>query len=954
MKNKKFKFMSICLTFCILCSSVLFVTADNTVYSTDTLEDVVGIEDNGYESYRASAEEWEYGTEQLLNIQNITAKSDNSEISENINSADKNGVIIPDNGYATWQFKCDKDSSYVIEVSYMAAEKSSGNIELALLIDGEIPFSEVSIVSFERTYEQEAGEFATNAAGNHLKPEVNEIFIWKQKQISDSSGYITEPFIFNFKEGTHTVSLYGSRGSIAVNSIALIPYEKPISYEEYLFNCKEQGYKEAKGKITEIEAEYMVYKSAVTILPDTDRSSAGTTPQSASALLLNTMGGDNWKSIGNSATWKFSVENTGMYEISTRFLQNTKDGIFTCRKLYIDGKLPFAEAADLRFDYDSDWQCEKLGSGNETFKFYLEEGEHTLTLEVTAGDVADIINTVSSSIDDLNRINRRIKLITGNNVDTNRDYKFKELIPDEIAEMAEICKELQASVDYINEQAGANGSFVSVIQKIIFQLEKMSENPRDIAKYLERFRSNLGSLGEWLLSATEQPLKLDKIYIQPAGSETPAAKPSFFKSLAFSVKSFIFSYATDYSTIGAESNDEKTETLTVWVQTGRDQGQIIRELVDESFAEEHNASVKLQVVIGGLLQSVLAGISPDIVCDCAETVPMEYALRNAVTDLTQFSDYEEIFSRFSKASIKPASFDGAVYGMPQTFTNFMMFYRTDIFSEYGYSVPTTWTELCEMIPSLQRNGMEVGIPHTLEMYTTFLYQNGGELYINSGESNNLSAYTSVVSFADLTEFFTLYNCPVTYNFANRFRSGEIPIAIAPYTEYNQLTAFAPEIKGNWKMVPIPGVEQADGSVNNVSVGTGTYLVMMNKSEKKELAWEFMKWFMSAEVQSSYAVQMESILGTCAKVASANVEALSDMTWSSSEYTELFSQLESVDAVPQVPGGYYLSRIITFAFNRVYNNDENPKEVLSDYIKELNEELTRKRVEFGLESEADEG
>ena len=133
-----------------------------------------------------------------------------------------------------------------------------------------------------------------------------------------------------------------------------------------------------------------------------------------------------------------------------------------------------------------------------------------------------------------------------------------------------------------------------------------------------------------------------------------------------------------------------------------------------------------------------------------------------------------------------------------------------------------------------------------------------------------------------------------------------------------------------------------------TVGNSTFTVIMNSSKNKDLAWEFLKWFMSTDVQGSYAVQMESILGTCAKVASANTEALANMTWSSSEYKELFAQMENVDNVPQVPGSYYLSRIILFAFNRVYNNDENPKEVIGDYIKELNDELTRKRAEFGLE------
>ena len=939
MKLQKRIFATVCCAVLALNSFVMPALAEN---STATVKDIYV----SYEDYREENNAFAFGEGKKLTVENIAEKSDNAEILADVNSSKTGGVVIPDDGYATWKFSADKDSSYIINVKYMSAETSSGNMELELNIDGKIPYSETAIALFERWYEQQEGEFKTNATGNHIKPEVNEIFVWKEKSITDSSGYKTEPFVFDFTQGEHTITFKGSRGKIAISEITLEPLEELKAYKEYL---KEIENKEnAKGKNIEIEAEHLKYKNSITVLPDTDKSSAATSPQSASALLLNTVGGDNWKGIGNAVTWEFYVEKSGIYEISTRFLQNTKDGIFTCRKLYVDDVVPFKEAESIRFNYDSDWQTEKLGYGNDIFKFYFEKGKHTITLESTAGDVADIIKTVSKSINDLNRINRRIKLITGNKVDTNRDYNFKGLIPEEIEEMGKICKDLQSSVDYINEQAGANGSFVSVIQKIIFQLEKMSSNPRLIAKYLTRFQSNLGSLGEWLLSATEQPLKLDKIYIQPAGNETPKAEAGFFKGLWYSVKSFLLSYSTDYRSIGASTDADSKKELTVWVQTGRDQGQIIRELVDESFVKQNNATVKIQVVSSGLLQSVLAGISPDVVTDCAETLPLEYALRNATMDLTQFEDYEEVFSRFSEAAIKPAKFRDKVYGMPQTFSYLMMFYRTDIFAEYGYTLPTTWQELCEMIPSLQRNGMEVGLPHSLDVYTTVLYQNGGKLYKGDGVATNLSDYTSITSFANMTEFFTLYDCPVTYNFANRFRSGELPIGIAAYTEYNQLTAFAPEIKGMWKMVPIPGTKDENGNINNVSVGNSTFCVIMNSSKNKDLAWEFLKWFMSTEVQGSYAVQMESILGTCAKVASANTEALANMTWSSSEYKELFKQMENVDNVPQVPGSYYLSRIITFAFNRVYNNDENPKEVIGDYIKELNDELTRKRAEFGLE------
>lgn len=40
----------------------------------------------------------------------------------------------------------------------------------------------------------------------------------------------------------------------------------------------------------------------------------------------------------------------------------------------------------------------------------------------------------------------------------------------------------------------------------------------------------------------------------------------------------------------------------------------------------------------------------------------------------------------------------------------------------------------------------------------------------------------------------------------------------------------------------------------------------------EVAWEFIKWFMSDDTQISYAMRMESLLGSCAKVNTANAHA----------------------------------------------------------------------------------
>ncbi|MBR2568538.1 MAG: hypothetical protein IKE34_05060 [Paenibacillus sp.] len=56
------------------------------------------------------------------------------------------------------------------------------------------------------------------------------------------------------------------------------------------------------------------------------------------------------------------------------------------RKLYIDGKLPFAEMGSVSFPFSTGWEMKKLGQAQgsstktEPYLFYLSEGKHEIKL----------------------------------------------------------------------------------------------------------------------------------------------------------------------------------------------------------------------------------------------------------------------------------------------------------------------------------------------------------------------------------------------------------------------------------------------------------------------------------------------------------------------------------------------------------------------------------------------
>ena len=137
----------------------------------------------------------------------------------------------------------------------------------------------------------------------------------------------------------------------------------------------------------------------------------------------------------------------------------------------------------------------------------------------------------------------------------------------------------------------------------------------------------------------------------------------------------------------------------------------------------------------------------------------------------------------------------------------------------------------------------------------------------------------------------------------------------------------------------------DGAIPGVDEKTWNK-VMHNEAIQKD-AWEFMKWWVSADIQVRYGREMEALLGASARYATANVEALKQLSWNAQQIEILEKSLDETIGVPEVPGSYFTPRHIVNAARKVVNEKEDPRETLIDYTRKINEELTRKRQEFGL-------
>lgn len=648
-----------------------------------------------------------------------------------------------------------------------------------------------------------------------------------------------------------------------------------------------------------------------------------------------------------------------MYEIAVKYKQSIKQGVTVVRALQIDGETPFEEARELRFYYENDWQIAKLGSGEEPYLFYLTEGTHSLTMKVELGsELSEILDDADDCIFELNRAYRQLLMVIGSQPDMMRDYQLDKKTPEALKILTEQYEAISDLAERVEAYAnGSKGSQSAALDNLIVQLETMSRKPETIPKYWSSFKDNIISLGSWSLSMKEQPLQIDYLLVQRPGSELPGAKANFLEKAEHEFKAFAASFTEDYESIG---DVYEGDPLTIWLLadaasvssasgSGRDQATVLKNLIDNYFVQQTGipANVKL-VNKDNLLSATLAGEGPDVALGVAGKEPVNYALRHAAADLTQFSDFDEVKGRFMDGALDMFRYRDGVYALPQTTSFQMLFYRADILDELGLEVPTTWDEFYECLAVIQKSNMNVGTVPDYTSYGMFLYQYGGSYYKGDGTASGLDTEAAVGAFSQWSGNYADYKMPVTYDFANRFRTGEMPLAIADYTSYSYLSVFAPEIKGLWGFTLVPGHEDGEGNVNHSVIAGQTASIILDTSEHKTEAWEFLKWWTSEETQTDYCIEVENILGVAGRVATSNMDALENLPWSGRDMRQLKAQLEWVQVVPEVPGGYFTERHVKNAFYAVYNNKEDPRETLEDYVKTINNEITNKRIEFGLD------
>ncbi len=885
----------------------------------------------------------------------ITLQGGDEAYTDSLGKEYKNTVTVNSGSQRlTYNFIVPADGLYNIKLCYLALKGKGNDINFGLELDGKIPFTEAERLILPRMYKDDSEEHY-DEFGNQYSPEQQEADEFTVKALYDDTGAENLPYTFYLTAGEHSVTLISGAEPFVLAEVIIAAPDSLKPYSEVKAEYKKKGYTAADSEALIIEGEDAALKSTRAIVPKSDSSSPIPQPSNSKKQIINYIGGSNWKTPTEEIQWKIKVEKSGLYRLGLVYKQDQTVNSYSYRQLKIDGKIPFYEAQSLEFYYGTGWQYYEFAADNgEAYLFYLDEGEHTLSLTATMGVTAEYYNRLKQITEALSNIYLEIAMITGETPDSNRDYDlFKQIegFNDNLEKNRKLLNELANDMKKLSD--GEETSFISAVKNMARVLKSMIENPYTAQNYVTDYYNNYTTLSSWLYDMKSMPLCVDRMYIYPSNSEDVAELPGFFTKFKFGFERFIASFIDDYN-----SNSVKDEALKIWINWGRDQAMVLNSLIKESFTAKTGIKVNLELTDATLIKGILSDNAPDLSLHLPRTEPVNLAMRGVLCDLTEFEDYDEVVKRFGKSASTPYKYGNGVFALPDTQSFYIMFYRKDILESLEIEVPKTWSEFLAATAVLQRNNMQAWIPYTqitssttvntgvggLNLFASVLQQFGSEFYNEYKTATILDSPLSLKAFTYWTDMYTKYKLPTTASFYNRFRIGTMPLGIEVYTQYTTLKEAAPEIDGRWGIALVPGTED-NGQVNHTVSGSGTGCGIMSSSEYREEAWEFLKWWTDADTQMRYNNNVESILGSVARTTTATLEAFEGMAWDQDDLEILLLQRENIMEIPEVAGSYYVSRAVDQAFWSVVNVEETPKDSLSQWAEIANNEIERKIKQY---------
>lgn len=859
---------------------------------------------------------------------------------------------------AVYHIQVEKSGVYYLAVDYLSAGNSYLDYTISMAVNGEPQYQEQKTVELPLYWQDSTDEYLYDRYGDEIAPTQDRINNWYRTYLYNNTYSSAHPLYVTLEAGDNTISVTNvSNDGLALGTLyAEAPVDDCPDYEAYL--AQHSGEIVTKENMVVVNAiDYTIKNSAEIIYNST--ASPSVTPYSAEYKFLNTL---SWKNPGDEISYEIEVYQDGLYRLALHY-KNEKEEFNSYETIMIDGKVPFQELSCYAFPYTgSSWENEILhGEDGEPYYVYLTKGTHTLTLKSEMEPVIEAWRYGQLIAEHVTQFTLDIKKISGQDVDKYRTWKMTNYIP-EIPDYLNAYKVLIQHIRYLlqsESEFGINGALLTWLSKAETFIDEMAEYPDEIALYTEsltgRDNSVLVAVSTFNSSIIKMNFSLDMIYVYGEG-DIPNAQAGIFENIWNGIQTIYYSFASDkYST----KNDDD-DVLTVWVNRALPHVDLLQKLVDTEFTESTGIRVKISAMpdANKMTLAAAADQTPDVALGLASHMPFELACRGALYDMTQFEDFWEVAGRFVPGAMVPYVYNEGLYAIPETLDFDAVIYRTDIFESLGLTVPDTWDDLREMLPQLQRYGMNFyhnissGVGYKWFYQTTpLIFQNGGYLYAQDGMTTAIDSPDSVRGLKELGDLFVAYSLDTQVNeFFNSFRYSVLPVGIVDSNTYVLIKNGAAELEGQWALAPYLGTEQDNGEVDRWYVANGTGGVIFSDSEKADQAWEFLKWWTSTQIQVEYTYTLRSTYGDTYFWLPSNVDALWQAPIAQEDKVVILDMVQWLRDVPRTPGQYLVERSISDIWNAMVLDGTSAQVAADEKVIAINREIKKKMQELGFYDE----
>lgn len=205
--------------------------------------------------------------------------------------------------------------------------------------------------------------------------------------------------------------------------------------------------------------------------------------------------------------------------------------------------------------------------------------------------------------------------------------------------------------------------------------------------------------------------------------------------------------------------EEKPIEVSMWVLSSEEYYQPIA----EAFNKEHE---NIKVVISGYdtdgikdacKVAASSGTLPNMWFNWGGSLGGFYADNGMTYDLNAFAEENGWEDKFSESALNLCTYDGIVSGYPNSYNVIGMYYRKDIFEQFGIEVPTTLDELEAACAVLKENGITPMYAGGLNGWHTMRYvEQLIEYYAGSQNHDQMNGFDKSYDDEAVTKAFEKY------------------------------------------------------------------------------------------------------------------------------------------------------------------------------------------------------